>query len=151
MIYAQLDDNNTVIGISELAAEVIQANMIEIASYDTNLLGCTYDNGTFIPPLVATMEVMLPANPVQNGTPITVNVAVKDQNGNLLPVAHTYYCPVLRKGDNKQSAFLIFTFTNGEASATFSIAEPGIYTVSLDAIHPTPTARLPESPIIITI
>ncbi len=45
MIYAQLDENNICIGISQLSGEVTSDNMILLDNYDTSLLGKKYNNG----------------------------------------------------------------------------------------------------------
>ena len=47
-IYAQLNNDDIVIGVSQLSGEVIQDNMIEIPEYDTELLGKRYVDGEFI-------------------------------------------------------------------------------------------------------
>ena len=50
MYYAQINDDNVVFAITETSAPVSAPDMIEIESFDTSLLGCTYSNGQFIPP-----------------------------------------------------------------------------------------------------
>ena len=52
--YAQLNENNICIGISQLSGEVIQSNMIEIQSADNSYMWKKYENkaqstGTFEP------------------------------------------------------------------------------------------------------
>lgn len=42
MIYAQLNEENICIGISQLSGKVAAENMIELASYDTSILGKKY-------------------------------------------------------------------------------------------------------------
>lgn len=42
--YAQLNENNICIGISQLSGEVIQDNMIEIQSFDNDKLWRKYEN-----------------------------------------------------------------------------------------------------------
>jgi hypothetical protein len=42
--YAQLNENNVCIGISQLSGEVIQDNMIEIPSLDNDKLWRKYEN-----------------------------------------------------------------------------------------------------------
>jgi hypothetical protein len=44
--YAQIDHNNTVIGVSELHSQEIAEHLIPIDSYDISLLGKVYDNIT---------------------------------------------------------------------------------------------------------
>lgn len=46
--YVQLDDNNIVTGVTKAANTIDAANMIEIAEYDTSLLGKKYENGVFV-------------------------------------------------------------------------------------------------------
>ncbi|WIF95111.1 hypothetical protein [Caminicella sporogenes] len=46
--YAQLDENNICIGVSELSGEVDAPNMIKIESFDTSLLGKKYEDRKFI-------------------------------------------------------------------------------------------------------
>ena len=46
--YAQLDDNNLVVGINQTTGTIDAAHMIEIAEYDTSLLGKKYENGVFV-------------------------------------------------------------------------------------------------------
>jgi hypothetical protein len=49
--YAQIDANNVVIGVSQLAGEVVTDHMIPIDSYDLTLLGCVRQaDGTFVKP-----------------------------------------------------------------------------------------------------
>ena len=49
MYYVQIDNNNVVIGISDLSGEVAVANLIHVPVYDLDYLGRTYDSesGTF--------------------------------------------------------------------------------------------------------
>ena len=42
--YAQLNENNICIGISQLSGEVIQPNMIDIQSFDNDKLWRKYEN-----------------------------------------------------------------------------------------------------------
>ena len=42
--YAQLNENNICIGISQLSGEVIQSNMVEIPSFDNDKLWRKYEN-----------------------------------------------------------------------------------------------------------
>lgn len=43
--YAQLNEKNICIGISQLSGKVAAKNMIELASYDTSILGKKYVDG----------------------------------------------------------------------------------------------------------
>ncbi|MMZ48600.1 hypothetical protein D1872_102750 [compost metagenome] len=49
--YAQLDSNNLVVGVSQLSGKIDSPNMILLETYDTSLLGATYDeeSGEFVP------------------------------------------------------------------------------------------------------
>jgi len=47
-IYAQLNENNICIGISQLSGEVIAENMIEIESPDASFLWKKHENGTWL-------------------------------------------------------------------------------------------------------
>ena len=46
--YVQLDDSNIVTGVTQAAGTIDAAHMIEIAEYDTSLLGKKYENGVFV-------------------------------------------------------------------------------------------------------
>ena len=46
--YVQLNDNNIVTGVTQTTSTIDAANMIEIAEYDTTLLGKKYENGVFV-------------------------------------------------------------------------------------------------------
>ncbi|QEK13734.1 hypothetical protein FQB35_15525 (plasmid) [Crassaminicella thermophila] len=46
--YAQLNEENIVIGISELSGEVSNEKLIRIDNFNENLLGKKYENGEFI-------------------------------------------------------------------------------------------------------
>ena len=48
--YAQINEENIVVGISQLWGDVEHPNMIEIDSYDVTLLGKLYTNGEFTTP-----------------------------------------------------------------------------------------------------
>ena len=43
--YAQLNEENICIGISQLSGKIASENMIELASYDTSILGKKYVDG----------------------------------------------------------------------------------------------------------
>lgn len=47
-IYAQLNDENVCIGLSQLTGEVNKSYMIRLAEYDINLLGKKYENGEWL-------------------------------------------------------------------------------------------------------
>jgi len=46
--YAQIDEKNIVIGISQLKGKIDNPNMIELGEYDHSILGKLYENGKFI-------------------------------------------------------------------------------------------------------
>ena len=48
MFYAQLNEENICVGISQLPGEVIADDMIQIDSYDTSLLRKIWQNGEWI-------------------------------------------------------------------------------------------------------
>lgn len=68
--YAQLNENNICIGISQLSGEVIQSNMIEIQSADNSYLWRKYENSTW------SNEKFEP----QSTAPITEFEALKAEN-----------------------------------------------------------------------
>lgn len=45
--YAQINENNICVGISNLSGEVIADNMIRIDTMDTSLLGKKYNSGSW--------------------------------------------------------------------------------------------------------
>ena len=44
-IYAQIDENNICVGISELSGEIIENSMIPLDKYDLSILDKKYNNG----------------------------------------------------------------------------------------------------------
>jgi hypothetical protein len=46
--YVQLNDSNIVTGVTQAAGTIDAEHMIEIAEYDTSLLGKKYENGVFV-------------------------------------------------------------------------------------------------------
>lgn len=47
MYYAQLDENNICVGVSDLSGEIIADNMIRIEEMNTDLTGKKYNNGNW--------------------------------------------------------------------------------------------------------
>ena len=47
-IYAQLNENNICVGVSQLTGEVIASNMILLEEYDTSIGGKKYEDGKWI-------------------------------------------------------------------------------------------------------
>jgi hypothetical protein len=60
MYYAQLNNQNIVVSITETSAEIDAPNMVLIDSFDTSILGCEYKNGQFVKP-VPVVNRVLPA------------------------------------------------------------------------------------------
>ena len=116
-------------------------------------IGDAYLNGDFSAQQdpEAYITVVIPTQPVQVGTDITVTASVHDASGSLLSVENTYYVPVMRTSDGLQAAFLTMEFTNGQASVVFKIDNPGVYSVAMDKIHPKPTAILQQEVLIVVV
>lgn len=83
MIYAQLDNNNICIGISQLSGEVQSENMLQIEHYDTTLLGKKYENGKWIelpkPPVELTEEELIIAQTLINQASIKEQLNTIDE------------------------------------------------------------------------
>ena len=45
--YAQIDENNSCIAVSDLSGKVTADNMLRLETYDTSLLGKKYNNGVW--------------------------------------------------------------------------------------------------------
>ena len=45
--YAQIDENNICIAVSDLSGKVTAGNMLRLETYDTSLLGKKYNNGVW--------------------------------------------------------------------------------------------------------
>ena len=45
--YAQIDENNICIAVSDLSGKVTADNMLRLETYDTSLLGKKYNNGVW--------------------------------------------------------------------------------------------------------
>jgi len=98
---------------------------------------------------IAASAAPTPNHPVNRADdrehPGNPTVAVQNPDGTTAPVSGTYHCPVIRRGDNAQKAFLTITLSNGTGSVSFSLPEPGVYTIDPELIRPVPTAELPET------
>lgn len=83
MIYAQLDNNNVCIGISQLSGEVQKDNMLQIENYDVTILGKKYENGKWIelpkPPVEPTEEELIIAQTLINQSKIKEQLSVIDE------------------------------------------------------------------------
>lgn len=88
--YAQLNENNICIGISQLSGEVIQKNLIEITSNDSDYLWKKYENGNWS---AGKFEPV--PEPV---TPEPTNTEIMDNQMVLMDVIATMYEDMLAKG-----------------------------------------------------
>lgn len=77
MIYAQLDNNNVCIGISQLSGEIQSENMLQIESYDVTILGKKYENGKWIELSKPPIEP-IPKEPTNTEVLQTVNNLIAD-------------------------------------------------------------------------
>lgn len=89
MIYAQLDNNNVCIGISQLSGEVQMENMLQIKSYDVTILGKKYEDGKWIevfkPPVEPTEEELIIAQNLINQATIKEQLnAIDETNSQIL-------------------------------------------------------------------
>jgi len=66
--YAQLNEEQICSAISDLSGQVIEENMIELATYDVTILGKKYENGEWV-------EVEQPTPEPE--TPVTTNEEIK--------------------------------------------------------------------------
>lgn len=70
MIYAQLNEENICVGISQLSGEVQSKNMLKIESYDITILGKKYEDDNWIelpkPPVEPTEEELLMSQTLLN-------------------------------------------------------------------------------------
>jgi len=97
------------------------------------------------PPQPPQLKITLSTAQTTVNTPVTATVAIQNPDGTTVPVSGTYHCPVIRRGDNAQKAFLTITLSNGTGSVSFSLPEPGVYTIDPNLIRPVPSAELPET------
>lgn len=88
--YAQLNENDICIGISQLSGEVIQTNMIEIPSNDSDYLWRKYENGKWS---AGKFEPV--PEPV---TPEPTNAEIMENQIVLMDVIATMYEEMLAKG-----------------------------------------------------
>ena len=70
MIYAQLNEENICVGVSDLSGEVEADNMKPIESFDVNILGKKYNNGEW-------EEVEKEPEEKQNSEPTVENINEK--------------------------------------------------------------------------
>lgn len=153
MFYAQLNEFNIVVGVSDLHSAVNDSHMININLFDESIIGKQWNGIEFVtvPDTNTYLDISLPANPLTVNTNFTVSATVKNTTGAFVPVTSTYYVPVIRTSDNKQAAFLVIDFVNGQASVELSLSEPGIYTIQIDKIYPLPTSILESNITIIAV
>lgn len=70
--YAQIDDDGVCTGLSDLAGEVDAPNMIQLDSYDMNVMGKKYEAGTWV-------EVEQPTpEPPESAEPQPTNAEIKN-------------------------------------------------------------------------
>ena len=103
----------------------------------------------FHEPKTQTLTISLDQNLVTQGDQVTATAEVKDQDGDLVDISGTYFVPIIRNADKWQAKLLEVNISNGQVTMPFSINEPGIYTISMQDIYPTPRSKLAESPILI--
>lgn len=155
MKYAWVENNK----IRDTAISPSEQFTAEVAAFYNTEVTDEVDNGwelidgiwTAPPQPVNTDTYLYVSYPelAQINIPIDLTVSVKFSDGSHAPVQSTYYVPVIRLADNKQAAFLSVMFTDGTASVSFTVAEPGIYSMSVDKIRPMPTATIVDHPEII--
>ncbi|NMF01487.1 hypothetical protein [Aneurinibacillus aneurinilyticus] len=111
--YAQLNESNIVVGISQLSNKVDLSNMILLESYDTSLLGATYDeeSGEFVP--------APPPEPVPQG-PDPIEQLQAENAALMMQVAQLEAKNEQQAGD---TAFLILKNAELEAQATQTAQE----------------------------
>lgn len=85
MIYAQINDDNICIGISQLSGAVSSSNMILIGSLDQSLIGQKYENGEWAQvepepsvPEPPTDQELIQAELLLNQTKILINQEQQD-------------------------------------------------------------------------
>lgn len=147
--YAQIDSNNIVIAVSELSGTVAASSLVLLDEFDPSLLGKVWDNvlKTFNDPADTKtyIKATLDQEFYNSSDTIIATLDIKDSSDNIVPVNGTYYVPILRTSDGFQAAFLQLFLVNGHAVTSFSITEPGIYTVNLDKCYPTPTSVMQDN------
>ena len=159
--YAVFDPNDKIVlTIHDERFLMIGNDRVRIAEHDPSIIGKKFigtvdgeehsiDEFIDMSSQKIFLAVTLDQEIVTAGTIVNATAEVKDQDGNLAPINNTYFVPIVRNADNWQAKLLEVTFNNGQASQNFAINEPGIYMIRLDLIHPTPIAKLTESPILI--
>lgn len=112
-------------------------------------IGWAYADGAFIDdgyrPGPDQLAVTLTPAVAPVGTPVHYSAEIRSASGALIAADLTYYVPVTGI-DGRQCALLTADFIDGEAVGTVPALEPGIYTLDLSRIRPTPTAALSASP-----
>ncbi len=98
-----------------------------------------------------TLSIQLDRQVVAPGTQVTANAEVRDGSDELVASIDgvDYYVPIVRQADNWQAKLLKVLFVQGRAVAQFAISEPGIYTIALDKVYPSPKSKLASPPILI--
>lgn len=125
----------------------------DVANDAASVLGKQWNGTEFVtkPDTNTYLHITTPTNPLAINTNITVNVAIKDANGNIFNVSGTYYVPVVQKVSNVSVDLLDINIVNGEATKTFQISAKGIYSIVISAISPLPTSILADNVELIVI
>ena len=98
MIYAQLNDENICVGVSDLSGKVEADNMIPLESFDVNILGKKYNNGEWeeieqevkeeqnLQPTVETINEKITSleEKIENLETITVQMAIDNYTQELI-------------------------------------------------------------------
>jgi len=94
-----------------------------------------------------TLAITLGAEVETAGNPVSWTAAVRDGDGNLVPISGEYDVPVVR-GDGFHAALVTVALVDGQASGSISITTPGIYHLDMGAIYPAPQSKLAKSPVL---
>ena len=159
MFYAVLDPaNKIVIAIDQVEHLMSGNDRVLIPENDQSIIGKEFvgivDENEhsleeFQIPKIQTLNINLDKSIVSQGTQVNATAEVRDQNGDLVNISGTYFVPIIRNADNWQAKLLEVNISNGQVTVPFTINEPGIYTISMQDIYPTPQSKLAESPILI--
>ena len=151
-------ETKVVLAIDETEFHMSGNDRVLIPKNDTSIIGKRFI-GTidekehsldeFHKPKTQTLTISLDKDLVTQGDQVTATAEVKDQDGDLVDISGTYFVPIIRNADKWQAKLLEVNISNGQVTVPFSINEPGIYTISMQHIYPTPRSKLAESPILI--
>lgn len=151
-------ETKVVLAIDETEFRMSGNDRVLIPKNDTSIIGKEF-TGTvdekehsldeFQVPKRQTLTVSLDKDLVAQGDQVTATAEVRDQSGDLVDISGTYFVPIIRNADNWQAKLLEVNISNGQVTVPFTVNEPGIYTISMQDIYPTPKSELAESPILI--